>query len=214
MIGAPTYVVAVEGLDALRFMDDVSPAIKKAALRSVNKTVRDGRVMASREIRNQVALSASYLGPSAGRLSAIPASSTANLEGRIRARTRPTSLARFTKDRPLAPGQRRRSAGIKLTVKPGVARYLARAFLVPLRSGSEGDLGNLGLAIRSETKPAGAYKPKRLGKNLWLLYGPSVSQVMFSARNPKGSGVAEQIAPDLAVKLEAEFMRLIAADID
>jgi hypothetical protein len=207
------YVIAVEGLDALRFMDDVPKSIKNAALRAVNKTVRDGRVMVSREIRKQVALTATYLGPSQGRLEAIPAKSTDSLEGRIRARTRPTSLARFTKDRPLAPGQRRRAQGIKLTVKPGVARYLANAFVVPLRSGGDGALGNLGLAIRSETKPAGAYKPKRLGKNLWLLYGPSISQVFYSARNPKGSGVAEEVAPELALKLEAEFSRLIAADL-
>lgn len=208
---APVYVVAVEGLDALRFMDEIPASVRKNALRAVNKTTRDGRVAVRRGIQKQVNFSASYLN-SGNRLTAIPANA-GNLEGRIVARTRPTSLARFTKDQPLAPGQRRRAAGVKVTVKPGVARFISGAFVIPLRSGADGSLSNRGLAIRSDTQPSGSYKPKRIGKNLWLLYGPSVSQLMYSARNPKGTGVAEEVAPELAAKLEAEFNRLIAADL-
>lgn len=210
-----SYVVAVEGLDALRYMDEVPKSVARSALKAVNKTVRDGRVLVSREIRKQVAFSATYLGPSQGRLEAVPAKSVAKLEGRINARTRATSLARFTKDKVIRRGDApRRKQGIKLTLKPGISRYtedgksgLKGAFLIGLSS------NNTGLAIRSETMPKGAYKPKRIGKNLWLLYGPSVSQVMYSARNPKGSGVAEDVAPDLAAKLEAEFNRLLALDL-
>lgn len=209
---APTYIVAVEGLDALRFMDKIPPSVRKNALRAVNKTTRDGRVVVRRGIQEQVNFSASYLGPNSGRLTA-KMGTAANLEGRITARTRPTSLARFTKAQPQAPGARRSRKGIKVSVKPGVVQYLKRAFVIPLRSGSDGTLGNRGLAIRSETQPAGAYKPKRIGKDVWLLYGPSVSQVMYSARNPKGTGVAEEVAPDLAERLEAEFNRLMTLDL-
>lgn len=208
---APTYIVAVEGLGALRFMDEITPKTRKNALLAVNKVIRNGRVAVRRGIQKQVNFSASYLN-SGNRLTAISATS-ANLEGRIVARTRPTSLARFTKDQPLVPGQRRRKAGIKVTVKPGVARYLERPFVIPLRSGADGSLSNRGLAIRSDTQPSGSYKPKRIGKNLWLLYGPSISQIMYSARNPKGTGVAEEVAPDLAVKLKAEFNRLMTVDL-
>lgn len=209
---APTYIVAVEGLDALRFVDKIPPSVRKNALRAVNKTTRDGRVTVRRGIQAQVNFSASYLGPNSGRLTAKPATA-ANLEGRITARTRPTSLARFTKAQPQAPGGRRPRNGIKVSVKPGTAQYLKRAFVIPLRAGADGALSNRGLAIRSDTQPAGAYKPKRIGKNLWLLYGPAISQVMYSARNPKGTGVAEEVAPELARKLEAEFYRLMGVDL-
>lgn len=209
----PTYIVAVEGLDALQFLDDIPKSVKKRALQAINKTARDGRVAVGRKIREQVAFSASYLSPSGGRLKAISATSTEKLEARIAARTEPTSLARFTKDKPLQKGQapRARRKGIKVTVKPGVARYVRDAFLVRLPAGKGGDLTNVGLAVRQEQKPRGAYKPRRLGKNVWLLYGPSVSQIMHSERNQ--GGVANEIAPTLAEKLEAEFQRLIKLDL-
>ena len=67
------------------------------------------------------------------------------------------------------------------------------------------------LAVRTEGgPPRGAYAPKQLkafGPNVWLLYGPSVDQVLFSARN--NGGVVEEIAPEVMADLEAEFGRLI-----
>lgn len=204
----PTYIVAVDGLDSIRLMKSIGPKVARNALKAVNKTTRDGRVIVSRAIQAQVNFTPSYLGPKAGRLTAVPATTVDKIEGRIVARRRATSLARFTKQKPLQPGQRRRK-GISVTVKKGgQARFLADAFVIPLRAGKDGPLSNLGLAIRSDTKPAGAYKPQRLGKNLWLLYGPSVSQIMHSARNARG-GVADEVAPGLAAKLEAEFNRLM-----
>ena len=208
---APTYIVAVEGLDAIRFMDKIPADVERAAVRAVNKTTARARTAAAKAILAQVALPASYLNPSQGRLTVAKKARAGDLEGIVRGRTRPTSLARFTKDRPLAKGQERRKKGVRVTVKPGVAKFLSKAFLIPLRSGGDGALGNTGLAIRSETAPPGAYKPKLIGKNLWLLYGPSISQLLYSARN-KG-GVAEDIAPDTADYLEAEFLRLLKVDL-
>lgn len=209
-MSGPTYVLAVEGLDALRYMETIPPAIERAALRAVNKTTQRARTAAARAIREQVNLPARYLGPSEGRLTVAKTAKRGDLEGIVRGRTRPTSLARFTNQKPLAPGQRRKQ-GVKVSVKPGVAKYLSRAFLIPLRSGNDGELGNVGLAVRSDHQPKGAYKPKLIGKNLWLLYGPSVSQILFSARNQ--GGVAEDIAPDTVNFLEAEFLRLVNLDL-
>jgi len=208
---APTYVVAVEGLDALRYMDKIPAALERAAVRAVNKTTTRARTAAARAILGQVALPASYLNPAQGRLVVSKKARAGDIEGIVRARTRPTSLARFTKDKPLQPGQERRAKGVRVTVKPGVAKYLSGAFLIPLRSGADGALDNLGLAVRADQKPSGAYKPRLIGKNLWLLYGPAVSQILYSARN-KG-GVAEDIAPDTAAYLEAEFLRLVNLDL-
>lgn len=199
---APTYLVAVEGID-IDLNGEITPAIRRAALRAINRTTRDGRAMTARRIRAQVNFTASYLGPNSGRLDAILAKSPENLEGRIRARTRPTSLARFSNQQPRKPGDRRQ--GVRVTVKPGVARFLRTAFIIPLRSGQDGALNNRGLAVRSDTPPPGAYRPTKLGENLWLLYGPSVSQVLYSVRNR--GGVADEVTPELAEKLEAEFLR-------
>ena len=87
-------------------------------------------------------------------------------------------------------------------VKPGMARMLRRAFVFELKN------GNRGLAMRtSGGRPLGAYRPTPLGKNLWLLYGPSVDQVFG------GTGVAQEISPELVDYLEHEFHRLLDAEI-
>lgn len=209
----PTYIVAVELAPAMAGLNALDPAIERAAVRAVNKIATQGRTIAAREIRRQVAMPARYLAPSGGRLNVVKSARRGDVEAIIRGRERPTSLARFTNERPLAKGQStgRRTKGVKVTVKPGVARYITKAFVIPLRSGSDGELGNIGLAVRSDNAPPGAYKPKKIGSNLWLLYGPSVSQMLYSARN--AGGVADDIAPDLTIKLETEFRRLVKLDL-
>lgn len=207
----PTYIIAVEGLDAVQFMEELPKDVERAAVRAVNYATRRGRTKADRAIRKDVAFTAGYLSPSAGRLVVAKTAKNGDLEGIVRARSRATSLARFSSDQPLQPGQRRRRRGVKVTVKPGVAKYIAGAFLVPLKAGVDGPLSNVGLAVRSDTKPSGAYKPKLLGKNLWLLYGPSVSQVLYSARNQ--GGVADDIAPEVAEDLENEYLRQLDLEI-
>ncbi len=204
---APTYVVVVYGLDsAMAELEDITPRVQRSLFRAVNFTTTRGRTRAGRLIREQVNFPASYLAPSGGRLVAIPTKDKENPVGYIKARTEATSLARFTTAQPLAKGQRRNKKGIRLTVKPGVARYtgdskggLSGAFIIPLKN------GNRGLAVRSESAPAGAYKPKRLGENLWLMYGPSVAQVLHSESN--SGGVADDLSPELEGLLEAEFYR-------
>lgn len=205
-----THIIAVEGLDALKYLEKIPADVERAAVRALNKATPRARTAISKGIRADVNLTATYLN-TGDRLTVAKRARKGDLEGIVRGRTRPTSLARFTKDKPLAPGQVRRKKGIKLEVSPGVATYKSTAFVIPLRSGSDGALGNLGLAVRSETQPAKTYKPKLIGKNLWLLYGPSVSQVMYSVRNQ--GGVANDVAPDTAAFLEAEFLRLLNLDL-
>lgn len=209
MSGGVSYAVVVQGLDALKLFDEIPAAIERCAVRAINKTTDRARASAKRRALSQVAWPASYLNPSQGRLTTRKARKGL-LEGAVSGRVRPTSLARFTRDKPLQPGQRPRG-GVRVTVKPGVARFMRGAFLIPLRSGAAGDLGNLGLAIRSETQPDGAYKPKKIGKNLWLLYGPSVNQVLYSPRNQ--GGVIEDIAPEALDALNQEFARLLNLEI-
>jgi hypothetical protein len=197
-----TYILAIDGLDdVLQGLTEIPADVERSALRAVNKAITSGRTLADRAIREEIAFSASYLRPSSGRLTTTKAS-RATLEGSINARSRATSLATFTKD---SPEKSRRRKGVNVKVKPNVARFLKTAFLIPLR-GVGGELTNVGVAVRSDTKPRGAYKPKRLGNsNVWLLYGPSVAQVLYSVRNR--GGVATEIAPQIETTLVDEFWR-------
>lgn len=198
------YVFAVEGLDAIKSIEDVPAEVMKAARQAINKTVDRARAAGAREIRRQVNLPASYLSGTTSRLAVVKKASGDDLEGIVRGRQRPTSLARFVRG-PLKPGRPARGSGVQVEVKPGAARFMKGAFLIKLKVGSESldTASNLGLAVRKKdgTKPKAAFRPMPIGKGLWLLYGPSVDQVFRS--------VAPEIAPNAADFLETEFLRLM-----
>ena len=178
-----------------------NPKIETALLRSINKTADRARTLASQDIREQVAFPASYLAPSAKRLFvSTKATKASPFEAVISGRDRPTSLARFTNQKPLGGGQRHRGGQVAVTVKPGVRRYIKRAFLITLNN------SNVGLAVRTDGGPPNnVYAPKEIGKNLWLLYGPSVDQVLSAASN--GGGIYEEIVPETLDFLNDEFNR-------
>ena len=178
-----------------------NPKIETALLRSINKTADRARTSASQDIREQVAFPASYLAPSAKRLFvSTKATKASPFEAVISGRDRPTSLARFSNQKPLGGGQRHRGGQVAVTVKPGVRRYIKRAFLITLNN------SNVGLAVRTDGGPPNnAYAPKEIGKNLWLLYGPSVDQVLSAASN--GGGIYEEIVPETLDFLNDEFNR-------
>lgn len=184
-----TYVYVVEGI---QLEGEISSAVRRAALRAVNYATGKARTSSGKKIRNRVNLPARYLTGSEGRLSLSKASS-ANLEGVITGRRRPTSLARYAKG-----GSRGR--GVRVMVKPGAAKYLKRGFLMPLRSGADGELRNMGLAIRTDgSAPSAAFKPKKISDHLYLLYGLSVD-VLFR-------GVIDEVSPEIQDDMEAEFFR-------
>lgn len=122
------------------------------------------------------------------------------LEGRVKGRDRPTSLAQFAdatgipaKGQPWIPVN-------SVEVAPGRSKKIGRAFLVPLNS------GNVGLAIRlrpgeklTGVRDLSVSRELFPGSNIFLLYGPSVDQVF--------SGVAEDIKPEVMEAMETEFYR-------
>ena len=176
----------------------------KIAARVLNRVARDERVRIARRIRQQVALPASYLAPSGGRLAVVKKAAPNSLTAIIRARARPTSLARF------ARGRSRRGP-VRVEVKPGRLRTVGRGFLIPLRSGNTDTLGNLGLAIR--LRPGESVRNRRVEvrrggrlKGLALLYGPSVQQVFLDR---SGRGVAEDEIPAILRHMEHEYFRLL-----
>lgn len=201
---ADNYAVFVEGLAGIADFDSIKADVKLWALQAINKTADRGRTMAARQIRQEVNFPVSYLDPNGKRLFVSKRAQRNDLEAKITARRRATSLARF-----VSGTTQIHKAGVRIEVAPGRARFLKRAFLVRLPAGSANidTASNLGLAVR--LKPGEVIRNKtdarRLDKGLYLLYGPSVDQV-FRARD--GSGVAEEISPELVTQLEDEFIRL------
>lgn len=202
---AAPYVIAVDGLESLSDIDNLDDAIILAAQRAINKTADRARASAARDILQQVSFPARYLSGKEGRLSVSKRASAGNLEAMITGRDLPTSLARFAKDKNIAASQKRGNVSVK--VAPGRSKIIGRkkqgdtgppAFLMQLRG------GNIGLAMRlkeGETIKRKKYMTK-VGKGLYLLFGPSVNQVF--------RGVAEETtAPEAAAYLEQEFLRLM-----
>lgn len=200
-----SYAVFVEGLQDLGEIENLDDKIALAAVRSINKIARDGRVAISREIRRQVNLPASYLSPSGGRLAVSRQATRGNLEAAISARGRATSLARFS------AGGKVGKEGVTVSVSPGRSVTLKRAFLLRLRAGraSLDTQSNLGLAVRLRPGESlrGKYAARRMASGLYLLYGPSVAQVFL---DNSGKGVATDFEPEILANLEIEFGRQMA----
>ena len=190
-----SHAVIIEGLTDHADLDLVD--VRRAAHQAINKTLDRARAHAAREIRNQVAFPYGYLEGADSRLRVTQRATSDRLEGIVTGRQRPTSLARF-----VTMGAVGKRGGVRLTIKPGSSVSLPRAFLMPLRAGSEPGR-NLGLAMRvpKGTKPDRAYKPTRIADGLYLLYGASVDQVFRTVR--------EDISAETAAYLEAEFSRLL-----
>lgn len=200
------FALVIEGLGALEDFRRLGRDVKVNAVRAINSTLETQRARAAKLIALQINLPAAYLAPAQGRLTVAQKATRASLEGRIRARGRPTSLARFVTGG-AAVGKR---GGVSLEVKPGQASFMRRAFLIrlPQGSGSVETKFNAGLAIRLRHGESLQNKVSqvKIAKGLYLLYGPSVQQVFLDNR---GNGVADDITGETAEKLEDEFLRLM-----
>lgn len=205
---AEQFILVVEGLKHLDSLDQVPAKTLAAARIAVNAAARRGRTMAAEGVLRETAFPPSYVAPREGRLAVSKFASNSNLEAVISGRTRATSLSRFVQG-PTTLGGAKRKAGLRVRVDPAKGtRRLPAAFLIRLRSASSGmdTKGNVGVAVRTRDgrQPPG-YKPVKIADNLWLLYGPSVAQNLYSERN-KG-GVYNDISPKVADVLEREFWR-------
>jgi hypothetical protein len=202
---ADTFVFAVQGLDTLEIVEEKSKTIKLEAIQAVNRVTRDARAQAERLIASQVNFGPGYLSPAAKRLYVSKQATRTSPEAVITARGRPTSLARFATSRGV-PGE----LGVTVQVHPGKAKFLKRAFLIKLRAGDAGieTKYNLGLAVRLKHGDTLANKRfvRQLASGLYLLYGPSVSQVFLDNQE---EGVAKDMEPSILDNLTDEFLRLL-----
>lgn len=199
------FAVFAEGLSELDDFAEISQNIRLAATRALNSTADKARTKAARTIRSQINFPASYVAPGQKRLYVSKKATRSDLESRITARTRVTSLARF-----IQGTAKIGRSGITVSVSPGKSRFMRRAFVLRLPQGSAltDTKFNLGLAIR--LRPGEVLQNKvsarRVSSGLYLLYGPSVDQVF---RSNDGSGVASDLVPEIERDLSNEFLRLL-----
>lgn len=195
------FEFTITGLQGIEFTQEISDRVKEAARITVDRALIRARKRSAEEILNQVRFPDNYFKGSASRLSISSRPSRQNLEGVITGRGRPTSLSSFV--------QGLSSRGpVRVSVKPGRIKTMPGAFFIKLRAGNF-DIDtkfNVGLAVRTANgqKPASSYKPLKIGKNLFLLYGPSVDQVFGGKK-----GVAVSLTPDILSYMETEFLRLL-----
>lgn len=186
------YAVFVEGLDDLN-LNDLSPKIERFAYQAINKTADFSRSRSAADMRRLYNFPGNYLDPATGNLVVSKRAKTSSLEAIVTGRARATSLARF-----IVSNNGVNRAGVTIEMKRGQSTKLERAFPVRLNGGQ-----SMGLAVRTKdgAKPANAYKPSRLGKGVWLLYGISVNQAFNYSR--------EMTAKEAKIYLESEFSRLL-----
>lgn len=186
------YVVAVEGLSDLKDLEHLDEDIARAARIAVNYAADKARTRSVKDIREQVAFPARYL---TGRLKVTQRAAGRSLEAVVTGRDRPTSLARFAKDR--SPAGAKRRGGVNVTVSPGSATFMTGAFLLKLRG------GNLGLAIRLKDGESIRNKKavRKIGAGLYLLFGPAIDQVFRTVSQDQ-----VQITSD---DMEREFLRVM-----
>lgn len=192
-----TASIIASGLqDFIDYTRALPGLVAEAAYFAVNDTARAAVPQISKEMRRQVAFPKGYLNKD--RLGLRKKATRVNLEAKISGRDRPTSLARFAEG---ATPENSRKQPLILQVKPGKKIVLNRpsaktkAFIVRLNN------GNLGLAVRLAKGDVlkNSDKAKRLDNNVYLLYGPSVDQVM--------QGVAGDETADILELLDRNFNR-------
>lgn len=187
-----TAVVIARGLqDFSRFIDALPELATEAAYLAINDTSRAAVPLIKSEMRKQINFPNGYLNKQ--RLDVRRKATRVTLEAVISGRDRPTSLARFAEG---ATPENSRRRPIFVRVHAGQQKRLQKAFIVRLKN------NNLGLAIRlpKGQEPDRAYKPVELtrgggkGQGAWLLYGPSVDQVMQGVSGDVGDRISEALA--------------------
>lgn len=194
------YAVAIEGLSGLAEIEKLPANIIKAARLAVNATTRRAHAASARSMEQQINFPRGYLTGKDGRLTISKFASGSDLEGRVRGRDRPTSLARFVRGPlPLPQKGKPRPAGVTVEVKPGLAKRMPGAFAIRLKN------GNIGLAVRTKDGKPPSRGAKQIDTGLFLLYGPSVDQVFVKTR--------EMIKDNQEAFMQREFERLLELDL-
>lgn len=188
-------------LDLESFLDAAPEKTRRAASLAMNDVIGGPRGLGvyRNAISKQINFPAGYLDDT--RFGLDRRSTPDNLVTSLVARQRPTSLARFATSGVVGG---KGGVSVKVKAKGGSKRFKS-GFLVRLPGGIDGS--NIGLAVRLSP---GQQLNKRdqsnmvyLDKNVVLLYGPSIDQVL-------NTSVAEAETPEVIDNVATEFYRQFA----
>lgn len=198
------FAVMIDGKGIIQDLESLPEDAQRAARIALNYAADRARTQSAKAVLNQVNFPARYVAPSGGRLAVPVRATNSDLRAVVSAQTRATSLARFA-----ATSRKPNEIGTtKVMVKPGVARYIRNSMFIKLRQGGEmtDTKFNMGLAVRTRgnRRPSVAYKPVQMRNGMWLLYGPSVSQALLSA---KESGIWPDMTDEILNNLAREYQR-------
>lgn len=185
--------ITANGLkDMQRFFDEFPDIAEQAAVLAINDTIeREGLTSIKQQMRKEVNFPAGYLEDD--RLVVARRAQRGRLEGVIRGRDRPTSLARFAEGQ---TPENTKGRGVRVRVQKGQSELMKRAFIVRLNNGRS-------LAVAVRLKPGEKLRNSQaavaLDNNVYLLYGPSVDQVL--------RGVAVDQTDELLDMVASKFIR-------
>lgn len=185
--------ITANGLkDMQRFFDEFPDIAEQAAVLAINDTIeREGLTSIKQQMRKEVNFPAGYLEDD--RLVVARRAQRGRLEGVIRGRDRPTSLARFAEGQ---TPENTKGRGVRVRVQKGQTELMKRAFIVRLNNGRS-------LAVAVRLKPGEKLRNSQaavaLDNNVYLLYGPSVDQVL--------RGVAVDQTDELLDMVASKFIR-------
>lgn len=191
-------------IDLEQFLTAAPETTRKAAAFAMNDVIGGtGLARYRKAIQKETNFPAGYLNDD--RFGLTLRATPNNLEVRLSARARATSLARFATTSTIGG-----KGGVTVKVKgSGSAKYLPSAFLVRLNAGAaiSDDNYNVGLAVRlkpgQKLNKTDQSRMVHLAANVVLLYGPSVDQVLRTS-------VIETETPEVLEATATEFYRQFA----
>ena len=202
-----TYYIETGLAEFDKMLQALGAGVEPSAADAINDTVVFARRLGSQEIRKRINFKAKYI--DGGRLAVNRRAKPADLEAVVTGRDRPTSLARFAQGAPKF-GRQRTPPRVRVKASGG-ASPIKGGFFMRLRRGNSvisAENANVGLAIR--LKEGERVKNKNdmvpVGRNLYLLYGPSVGQVYRT--------VAENTSDEVAAQLANRFAHHLGRRVD
>jgi hypothetical protein len=190
--------VRVDGIEGVsEIMRDASKAVKDSIVISINDTAKFGHAEIKKRIVEEVNLKPSYIGSkNSGRLKISSYAVNANDSAVISARARGTLMSRFL------VSAFKRGSPAKVSIAKSRVSSISNAFLMKLKS------GNSGLVKRVKSgRIEGSKGALKIGKNLFLLYAPSVSQIMSSVIS-NDEEFNKRINDKLNLNFKKQFERL------
>ena len=197
-----TFGVTTRGIPGVEDLLDLDPKVNAIASQTVNEVAREMRTQSARQILAQVNLPASYVSPRNQRLEVVKSATPADPEAIIRAQGRASSLTRFL------IGTRQSGAGLAVNIRGSGVKRFRRAFLFRgRRVGATTDTGPanqlFAFRVARGQRLQRSSAAREIDRGLYLLFGPSVSQIALSEDN---TGVFRELEEPAAQRLERRFL--------